>query len=586
MKTRAVLLLLVVLTLVGVWFVLINPRRVVAPEGEVGSAPKEVVPAKTESDTPVATLVPHHDLVKDKRAEVLKDAGKVIQPETVVLLSPNHFNAGHGDFLTTSRTWELSTGQIAPDSASIGALTEAGLVTEDEAAVRGDHGITNLLGDLKTSFPQAELVPILLRQDAAREKTEQLADALAKNCTSPSRLLIASVDFSHYQPAALANLHDRLSERALITADEDIAWRSEVDSPQSLLTLIRFAKAQNASKFTLKYHTNSGQIANSRDAETTSHIMGWYTAGTTAEPEPEVTFLIGGDMMFDRSVDAQFRGNKLQDVMADFGERVFWGTDLSLVNLEGPISSEPIPVDTRSNNLIFNFPPQTPDILSYLHINAVSLANNHSGNAGASGLVATRKLLTAKNVAAIGAQTKIDETSVARFKGSGMELSAITINTLETKTDITAQIKVEKARGNAVLVFPHWGNEYAPKHSAAQASLAHVWIEAGADIIIGSHPHVIQDAELYHSRPVIYSLGNLLFDQWFSKETQRGLLIGGRFTKDRLELVILHTESRNLKPRLLTGVEKTERVNQIRKDLNQPLADELGSDTIVLERKG
>ena len=586
MRPRIFFGVLIVMVLVGVWFVLINPRRVVAPGGEANQVlPKAETGtlAKAESKNPMAIVVPHHDLVKDKRAEVLAEAGKLIQPKTIVLLSPNHFQAGHGDFLTTSRTWELSTGQIAPDSALLGVMTGSGLVTEDEAAARGDHGITNLLSDIKASFPRAKLVPILLQQYASRQKTEQLADLLAKNCAPPDCILVASIDFSHYQPAALANLHDDLSLRALNLADEDTAWQAEVDSPQSLLALIRFAKAQNAAKFNLKFHTNSGELANDRDAET-SHIMGWFSAGAVSNSEPGVTFLLGGDMMFDRSIDANYRGDKLPQVMADFGERVFWGTDLAMVNLEGPISAEPIPVDIRSNNLIFNFPPKTPDVLTWLRINAVSLANNHSGNAGASGLATTRRLLSAKNISAIGKQAGLDETSVARFKGQGMELSVVTINTLETKTDLAPTIQAEKARGNAVLVFPHWGNEYAPKHSASQANLAHAWIDAGADIIVGSHPHVIEDAELYHSKPVIYSLGNLLFDQWFSKETQRGLLIGGRFTANKLELVVLPTESRNLKPRLLTGAEKTERVNKIRAELGQGLAEGLGSDTIVLKR--
>ena len=81
--------------------------------------------------------------------------------------------------------------------------------------------------------------------------------------------------------------------------------------------------------------------------------------------------------------------------------------------------------------------------------------------------------------------------------------------------------------------------------------MAHSWIDAGADLVIGAHPHVIQDAEVYKNRPIFYSLGNLLFDQTFSKETQQGLLIAGEITNNSIRLFALPIESSKLKPALI-----------------------------------
>ena len=81
-----------------------------------------------------------------------------------------------------------------------------------------------------------------------------------------------------------------------------------------------------------------------------------------------------------------------------------------------------------------------------------------------------------------------------------------------------------RADADLVIVCPHWGVEYAVKPSREQVDLAHQMIDAGADIIVGSHPHVVQPVEKYHDRWIAYSLGNFIFDQK-SPNTHRGLLL-------------------------------------------------------------
>ena len=134
-----------------------------------------------------------------------------------------------------------------------------------------------------------------------------------------------------------------------------------------------------------------------------------------------------------------------------------------------------------------------------------------------------------------------------------------------------------------MLVFPHWGIEYEPIHSSAQEKLAHAWIDAGADLVIGGHPHVTQDAEIYKNKPIFYSLGNLLFDQDFSDPTQRGLIIAGKITDDNIELVLLPTISKKYKPELMTGAEKTAVITKFRQYLNLPSSETgYGYDKITI----
>jgi poly-gamma-glutamate synthesis protein (capsule biosynthesis protein) len=132
--------------------------------------------------------------------------------------------------------------------------------------------------------------------------------------------------------------------------------------------------------------------------------------------------------------------------------------------------------------------------------------------------------------------------------------------------------------------MPHWGTEYEAIHSASQEKLAHSWIDAGADIIIGSHPHVIQDAEMYKNRPIFYSVGNFVFDQSWSEPTQRGLIVAGKFKGDTLEIVLLPTVIKKLQPELLSGTQKTDFITKIRDDLGITTSDTgLNYDKITIQ---
>jgi poly-gamma-glutamate synthesis protein (capsule biosynthesis protein) len=273
-------------------------------------------------------------------------------------------------------------------------------------------------------------------------------------------------------------------------------------------------------------------------------------------PGPNVSFVIGGDVMFARMINHTF-GNNFNNAFANFDDQVFSGASAAIINLEGAITDKPIPdnISTRTT-MIFRFSPAIADTLSHLHINGASQANNHSDNAGVEGIVTTRSVLSAAGIQTFGGPTGNDVSRVAVFHGSGLSLTVIGVNMLANGQTAEALVPViKKAKQDSamrVLVIPHWGVEYKAGHTTAQSDAAHVWIDAGADIIIGSHPHVIEDAELYHGAPIIYSLGNLLFDQTFSKETQEGLLIAGDFTSDGLTFSALPIQSINYKPQLMT----------------------------------
>jgi poly-gamma-glutamate synthesis protein (capsule biosynthesis protein) len=111
------------------------------------------------------------------------------------------------------------------------------------------------------------------------------------------------------------------------------------------------------------------------------------------------------------------------------------------------------------------------------------------------------------------------------------------------KTDILkllADIKIADQNSDQVIIFSHWGNEYEQKPTDQDISLAHSFIDHGADLVIGAHPHVIQSKEIYQGKYIYYSLGNFVFDQYFDDEVRCGLVLS--FDLDKTKIVKVKEE--------------------------------------------
>lgn len=102
--------------------------------------------------------------------------------------------------------------------------------------------------------------------------------------------------------------------------------------------------------------------------------------------------------------------------------------------------------------------------------------------------------------------------------------------TMEVVTEITAL----RPACYRVVVFAHWGDEYTPVANAQQIAAAHSFVDAGADLVIGAHPHVVQNVEVYKGKAIFYSLGNFMFDQDFSWATTHGLAVRVSFGEETM----------------------------------------------------
>lgn len=232
-----------------------------------------------------------------------------------------------------------------------------------------------------------------------------------------------------------------------------------------------------------------------------------------------VEILLGGDIMLGRSVlattvekkDFNYPFLKISDTLAD--------ADLTFVNLENAII-EDCPV-LHSHTMVFCGLPGMLDGLKYAGVDIVTLANNHSYNYGKAGMEETEVHLKNANIAYVGLDNLvIREVNDTKFGFLGFEL----IDHGPTEKDLSL-ISDSDSQVDILIVGIHWGSEYKSEPNQNQREWAKKIIESGADVISGHHPHWVQSIDYIEGKPVYYSLGNLVFDQMWSEETKKGLLV-------------------------------------------------------------
>jgi len=225
--------------------------------------------------------------------------------------------------------------------------------------------------------------------------------------------------------------------------------------------------------------------------------------------------------------------------------------DMVVANLEGSITNfTPKPLDP--DNVSFTFDPQIVPELKKLGFTHFSLANNHSLDFGAEGVRQTKELLDKENLKYFGDYK--NQASLSYIESIGnFKVALIGYHELfdPDTTSVINEIKNIRDKTDFIIVYPHWGIEYQTQFSKGQQIKAYQFIDAGADTVIGAHPHVIQPIEIYQNKPIFYSLGNFIFDQTFSKNTQQGLAVNIKLENKNINYEIITLESKNLIPYIL-----------------------------------
>ncbi|MBI2611081.1 CapA family protein [Candidatus Kaiserbacteria bacterium] len=266
-------------------------------------------------------------------------------------------------------------------------------------------------------------------------------------------------------------------------------------------------------------------------SDTTTYVRSIaYTP--TLSPEPRASIIFGGDMMFDRSIRTTMEQQGEDYVLSCISE-LLKSADLVVANLEGPIttysSKSVVSKIGEEGNFTFTFPTSTAALLIRHNIRLVNIGNNHILNFGREGLQQTLAWLDERGVHSFGDISGSDV--IYRTTVHSVPLSFIGYNEFggHSSSSALAAIREEQGAGRVVVVYAHWGDEYASPPERVKI-LARQFVDAGANIVVGSHPHIVQEKELYRGAHIYYSLGNFIFDQYWNKSVRRGLLLRVEFT--------------------------------------------------------
>ncbi len=286
-----------------------------------------------------------------------------------------------------------------------------------------------------------------------------------------------------------------------------------------------------------------------------------YDEKIAAADSAEVTLGFVGDMMLDRGVETSviknFAGN-FDKVFAEVG--ALKDDDILFANLEGPISDKGRNVGSKYS---FRFDPIVTESIKEAGFDIVSFANNHVGDYSDAAFLDTLGRLSENNILVTGAgenyelakkPTIIERSGIKigylGFSDVGPEwMKATDVKPgilLANDPNLETIVKEASESVDLLVVSVHWGDEYKA-HNKRQEALAHKIIDAGAKLVVGHHPHVTQDVEEYKGGLILYSLGNFVFDQYFSAETMQGqyslVTIGKNGIKSHIETIFKINEN-------------------------------------------
>lgn len=285
------------------------------------------------------------------------------------------------------------------------------------------------------------------------------------------------------------------------------------------------------------------------------------------------TLLATGDVIPARVVNIQ--ATKFNNFKWPYEKthNILKSADITFINLETPLIK-----DCPLINEGFKFCGSYKNIegLIFSGVDVASLANNHAGNYGLDAIKETAGLLTNNNILATGINGAIYKDV------RGLKLAFLGYNDIGYKQDgiswadeekIRTEIIEAKKNAGIVIVTFHWGVEYQSQPDERQKYLGHFTIDAGADLVIGNHPHWIQPVEVYKGKLITYAHGNFVFDQEWSLKTKQGVV--GKYTfydNQLIDLEFLPIQIENYgQPYFLKGNER------------QKILDEMKDESLKLQ---
>lgn len=464
--------------------------------------------------------VPHHIPALDLIARGFKTASEG-EYERIIVLTPDHFRRSKTPFATTDEGFSTGLGPVNADKKAVQSLVQSCPLVGRSRLFDQEHGLQILLPFLAAVFPGVEVLPVALRIESAEEQWICLVDALDPLFTEKT-LIVQSTDFSHYLTHREARRHDQQTLNALALSD-----------PKAILTLrqpqhIDSKAAQYVHMELQRRRGNRGPVViGNRNSEQHSPVV--TSAGTTSYivqvfekagapdrawpnyPDSE-TWIFAGDAFLGRSV-ARLLATK--DGAAALRQNILGltGGHPMALNLEGVLL--PRMAQPRLRTELFMDERASVEFLSSINVRIAGLANNHSLDAGSSGLENTAAALQAGGITPVREGEVVD---AGKFRLTALTDLCNKTSPLGNRItpSVIQQLALDPQLRFPAFAFVHWGKEFSDDVSSSQDRIAK-WLEDTAiSLICGSHPHVASDGlEKWKGSDglVAWTLGNFLFDQ-------------------------------------------------------------------------
>ena len=253
----------------------------------------------------------------------------------------------------------------------------------------------------------------------------------------------------------------------------------------------------------------------------------------TKQPEEpqvnqKVTLSFVGDILLSDGILANYDKKGMDGILSKEIQTALNDATLTIANEEFPFSERG--EQAKDKQYTFRIAPERVNIFNQMGIDIVTIANNHTLDFGKEALLDTLDTLDAANITYIGAGNNLNRAKEIQYKtvdglkiaflGASRVIPVPEWNATDKKpgmlttydpTILLEQIKKAKEQAEFTVVYLHWGIERKTKPEDYQRYLAKQYIDAGADLVVGSHPHCLQGIEYYNGKPIIYSLGNFLF---------------------------------------------------------------------------
>lgn len=290
------------------------------------------------------------------------------------------------------------------------------------------------------------------------------------------------------------------------------------------------------------------------------------------EIEDVVDLAFTGDVLFPDYLLNAYDKEGISGIISENALDVLREADIAMINQEFPFST--VGEAMVDKEYTFRIAPSRVEVLNELGVDIVTLANNHALDYGNTALLETLSVLSESDIAYVGAGENLEKAKELKimdvngvkvgFLGASRVIPVAGWNATSgspgmfTTYDPTALVEeITKAKEicDVVIVYVHWGIERNERPEAYQRDLAFQYIDAGADMVVGSHPHVMQGIEYYEGKPIIYSLGNFIFNNSTQKT---GILKAGIKETGEISLSLVPCTMKNSKMEIMDEVKGKE----------------------------